>query len=152
MADIKNSVSNIMKSLSANAEGVLSAKTVVGKPIQVGETIIIPLSDVTVGFGAGANNTEHKDNGMGGFSAKMTPSAVLVIKGNNTRVVNIKDLSTASKILDMVPEMLDKILNRDKNPMPDEEVVNTAFPDEAAETAQAGTPEGSEGEGEKGGE
>lgn len=137
MADIKNSVSNIMKSLSANAEGVLSAKTVVGKPIQVGETIIIPLSDVTVGFGAGANNTEHKDNGMGGFSAKMTPSAVLVIKGNNTRVVNIKDLSTASKILDMVPEMLDKILNRDKNPMPDEEVVNTAFPDEAAETAQA---------------
>lgn len=142
MGDIKNSVSNIMKSLSANAEGVLTSKTVVGKPIQAGDTTIIPLSDVTVGFGAGANNTEHKDNGMGGFSAKMTPSAVLVIKGNNTRVVNIKDLSTASKILDMIPEMLDKILTRDKNPMPDDEVVHTAFPEEETGKASEDSAEG----------
>ncbi len=125
-----------MKSLMLSADGVLNSKTVVGKPIEIGDTIIVPLSDVTIGMGAGANSAEKKDSGMGGFSAKISPTAVLVIKGGNTRVVNVKDLSTVSKFMDMVPEMIDKIIARDDNPMPDEDVINTAFPEGEKETPE----------------
>lgn len=39
---------------------------------------------------------------------KITPSAVLVIKNGTTRLVNIKNQDTMTKILDMVPDLVDK--------------------------------------------
>ena len=38
----------------------------------------------------------------------MTPCAVLVIQNGHTRLVNIKNQDTITKILDMVPDMVDK--------------------------------------------
>ena len=73
MAEEKNSITTVVKSLMDGAEGVLTSKTVVGAPVRIGDQIIIPLSDVSIGCGAGSNGTDHKDKGAGGFSAKMTP-------------------------------------------------------------------------------
>ena len=111
------------------AQGVLTSKTVVGEPITVGDTIIIPLSDVSIGVGAGSNGAERKDGGMGGFSAKMVPSAVLVIKNNITKVVNVRDQTSLTHIMDMIPEVIDKIRSRNTEMISDEDAVNTAFPD-----------------------
>ena len=99
-----------------NAEGVLTSKTVVGEPIRIDDTIIIPLSDVTIGCGAGANNSLNgtkKDSGMGGFSAKMSPTAVLIIRDGYTKVVNVKTQDTLGKLVDSLPELIDKLLNKD---------------------------------------
>jgi hypothetical protein len=79
----------VIHSLLQEAGGVLTSKTVIGEPIEVGDTLLIPLSDVTVGAAAGSNNGKDKNAGMGGFTAKMSPSAVLVIKNGNTKVVRI---------------------------------------------------------------
>lgn len=38
----------------------------------------------------------------------MTPSAVLVIKNGSTKLVNIKNQDTVTKILDMIPDIVDK--------------------------------------------
>ena len=70
MAEEKNSISTVVKSLMDGAESVLTSKTVVGAPVRIGDQIIIPLSDVAIGCGAGSNGTDHKDAGAGGFSAK----------------------------------------------------------------------------------
>ena len=107
-----NSFHQVLDSLMEGAQGVLTSKTVVGEPITVGDTIIIPLSDVSIGVGAGSNGAERKDGGMGGFSAKMVPSAVLVIKNNITKVVNVRDQTSLTHIMDMIPEVIDKM---DKN-------------------------------------
>ena len=55
MADNFNSV---MTSLLKGVDSVLSAKTVVGEPVNVGDTILVPLVDVSFGLGAGAGNNE----------------------------------------------------------------------------------------------
>ena len=57
----------------------MTTKTVVGDAITVGDTIILPLVDVSFGMGATAKAEGVKSGGGGGIGGKMTP-AVLVIK------------------------------------------------------------------------
>ena len=54
MAENKNTFQTTVESLMKGMDGFVSSKTVVGEPIQVGETIILPLVDVSFGMGAGA--------------------------------------------------------------------------------------------------
>ena len=104
----ENNFSNVITSLMKGMETFLSTKTVVGEPTQVGDTIILPLVDVTFGVGAGANANDSKNTGGGGMSGKMTPSAVLVIRNGQTKLVNIKNQDMATKIIDMIPDLVDK--------------------------------------------
>lgn len=62
-----------VNSLFKGMDSFISAKTVVGDAIHVGDTIILPLVDVSFGVGAGAFSGEKKDNGGGGMAGKMTP-------------------------------------------------------------------------------
>ncbi len=89
-------------------DGFLSAKTVVGEPITVNDTIILPLVDVSFGIAAGAGNSENKNKAGGGMGGKMSPSAVLVIHDGITRLVNVKNQDTVTKLIDMVPEIIEK--------------------------------------------
>ena len=61
----ENNFGNVITSLMKGMETFLSTKTVVGEPTQVGDTIILPLVDVTFGVGAGANANDAKNvNGL----------------------------------------------------------------------------------------
>lgn len=124
-----NNFNGVINSMMQGMEKFLSSKTVVGEPTQIGDTIIVPLVDVTFGVGAGAANNEKKDGGAGGMTGKMSPSAVLVIKNGQVRLVNIKNQDTVNKIVDMVPDLLDRIMSKDEMPA-DKEVVDVAFPEE----------------------
>ncbi|MBQ8054693.1 MAG: GerW family sporulation protein [Lachnospiraceae bacterium] len=131
MAEEKNNFTTVVKSLMDGAEGVLTSKTVVGAPVRIGEQIIIPLSDVSIGCGGGSDGTDHKDKGAGGFSAKMTPTAILIIKDGQTKVVNIKDQTAITKIVDMIPDVIDKLQGKKRNSgmVSDEDAVKAAFPE-----------------------
>ncbi len=122
--------SNTIETLLNNVDSVLSAKTVVGDARQIGDTVIIPLVDVSFGIAAGGNSADKKNGAAGGLTGKMTPSAVLVIKDGHTKLVNIKNQDTLSKLVDLVPDVLDKISAK-KGDMPgDDEAKEIAFPDE----------------------
>ena len=130
MAEETNHITTVVKSLMDGAEGVLTSQTVGGAPVRIGEQIIIPLSDVSIGCGAGSDGTDHKDKGAGGFSAKMTPTAVMIIKDGQTKVVNIKDQTAITKLVDMIPDVIDKIKGKKSGDMiSDEEAVRAAFPE-----------------------
>lgn len=128
MAD--NNFGGVVDALLRGMDTVLSTKTVVGEATQIGDTIILPLVDVTFGVGAGASANDKKNGGGGGMSGKMTPSAVLVIKNGQTRLVNIKNQDTVTKILDMIPDILDRFTTKKETMMEDEEAVEIAFPEE----------------------
>ena len=106
MAD--NNFKGTVEALFTGFDGVVSSKTVVGDAIHIGDTIILPLVSHTFASGAGAFNADKKEKGAGGVGGKMTPCAVLVIQNGHTRLVNIKNQDTITKILDMVPDMVDK--------------------------------------------
>lgn len=97
-------------SLFNGMDGLLTTKTVVGEPTKIGDTIILPLVDVNFGVAAGAFAKEGtKNSAAGGLGGKMSPSAVLVIQNGTAKMVSVKEADTVSKIIDMVPEIVDKI-------------------------------------------
>lgn len=127
MAD--NNFTGVIESLMKGMNAVLSTKTVVGEATQIGDTIILPLVDVTFGVGAGASAADKKNGGGGGFSAKMSPSAVLVIKNGTTKLVNIKNQDTITKVIDMIPDIVDKFTAPKEDMIEDDAAVDIAFPD-----------------------
>lgn len=104
----ENNFKDTVNSLFKGLDTFISAKTVVGEAVHVGDTIILPLVDVTFGVGAGAFEGDKKSNGGGGMTGKMTPSAVLVIQNGTTKLVNIKNQDGLTKVLDMIPDFVDR--------------------------------------------
>ena len=140
MAEKENQFQGVVESLLQGMDTVLSTKTVVGEATQVGDTIILPLVDVSFGVGAGAgssgeNGGKHSSSGAGGLGGKMTPSAVIVIKDGSTKLVNIKNQDVVTKVLDMIPDLVDKFTKpKNNDEMSDDEVVDIAFPEKAENT------------------
>ena len=110
MAD--NSFHTTVESLFKGMDSFITTKTVVGDAIHIGDTIILPLVDVSFGVAAGAFSQEKKNNGAGGMGGKITPSAVLVIQNGTTKLVNIKNQDGITKILDMVPDFVNKFTSK----------------------------------------
>lgn len=117
-----NSFNSSLESLFKGMDSFISTKTVVGDAITIGDTIILPLVDATFGVGAGAFLGEKKNNSSGGMGGKISPSAILVIKDGTTKLVNIKNQDALTKVLDMVPDLLDKFTDG-KHKKPEDEIL-----------------------------
>lgn len=99
-----------VESLFKGMENFITTKTVVGDAVTIGDTIILPLVDVSFGVAASAKQEERKNSGGGGLGGKITPSAVLVIQNGTTKLVNVKNQDSVTKILDMVPDFVNKFV------------------------------------------
>lgn len=108
----ENNFNSTVESLFKGMDSFITTKTVVGDAIHIGDTIILPLVDVSFGVGAGAFSQEKKNNAGGGMGGKITPSAVLVIQNGTTKLVNIKNQDGVTKILDMVPDFVNKFTSK----------------------------------------
>lgn len=108
MAD--NHFSSTLDALFSGMDKFVTTKTVVGEAVKIDDAIILPLVDVSCGMAAGAfaNKGKNKDNDAGGMSAKMTPSAVLVIQNGVTKLVSVKNQDPITKALDMVPDIVNR--------------------------------------------
>ena len=122
----ENNFKGTVESLFQGMNSVISSKTVVGEAIHIGDTIILPLVDVSFGIGAGSfvgnKKEEEKQQAAGGMGGKIVPSAVLVIQNGNTKLVNIKNQDTITKLLDMVPEFVDKVTGKAEKKVTEEEL------------------------------
>ncbi len=148
MAENKN-VTNFdetVQSLFKGMTNLISTKTVVGDAVHIDDTIILPLVDVSFGMGAGSKNTSIADKSaedkrgtkgaIGGAGVKMSPSAVLVIRNGVTRLVNIKNQDTVTKVVDMIPDLVDRFKNggaRQTDGPSDEEVIDAVNGDSTVE-------------------
>ena len=103
-----NTFDKTVESLFKGMDSFITTKTVVGDAIHIGDTIILPLVDVSFGVGAGAFSGEKKNNGGGGMGAKITPSSILVIQNGTTKLVNVKNQDGVTKVLDMVPDIINR--------------------------------------------
>ena len=126
----ENNFTGVIEALMKGMNTVIGTKTVVGDVTQVGDTIILPLVDVSFGVGAGASAADKKNGGSGGFGAKMSPSAVLVIKNGSSKLVNIKNQDALTKVLDMIPDVVDKFTSPKEEMIADDTAVDIAFPEE----------------------
>ena len=131
--DFDGMVTSLIKGLS----GFFSTKTVVGEPKKIDDTIIIPLVDVTFGMGTGASTGDRKNGGGGGVGGRMTPSSVLVISKGVTKLVNIRNQDAVTKMLDMVPDIVNKFTDKADPSSPgveNDEAINIAFDGDTSDT------------------
>ncbi len=90
---------------------MLRSETVMGEPIVVGNVTIIPVISVSVGAGSGGGEgTDDKGSrgdGLGGIGGgKVSPVAVIIIKGDEVSVVPTSGKGSLERIVEMVPEII----------------------------------------------
>ena len=111
---------NMLDSTIAKIREMVNVNSVVGEPITTADGVtIIPISKISVGLGGGGSdfvskNVNHHENPFGGgvgAGVKVTPVAFLVIKDGNVRMLPVAAPAntTADRIVEMVPDTLDKI-------------------------------------------
>ena len=106
---------NMLENTIAKIREMVDVNSVIGEPINVGDTTIIPVSKVSVGFGGGGcdftKGTDAFGGGAGG-GVKVQPICFLVVnKDGNVRMmpVPVPANTTADRLVEMVPDTLDKI-------------------------------------------
>ena len=109
---------NMLQETISKIREMVDSNNVIGEPIVVGDVTIVPVSKVSVGFGGGgsdfasktATKTEPFGGGVGG-GVKVTPICFLVVKDGNVRMMPVATPAntTADRIVEMVPDTLDKI-------------------------------------------
>ena len=111
---------NMLENTIAKIREMVDVNSVIGNPITTPDgTTIIPVSKVSVGFGGGGsdfvsknlNKQENPFGGGAGGGVKVTPIAFLIIKDGNVRMMPVAEpaSSTADRIVEMIPDTLDKL-------------------------------------------
>ena len=114
-----NPIGELMQSTMDNVRSMLKMDTVVGDPIVTPDGItLIPISRISVGFGGGGveftASKVGQDRPYGGGNAtgvKIEPIGFLVIKEGGVRMIPVAAPAntTVDRIVEMVPDTLDKI-------------------------------------------
>lgn len=119
-----NKINDDLAGLMHQLESFVTTNTVVGEPIHIDQTILVPLIDIS--FAAASASTasnkfierrkerEKKVDGgtgagAGGLGAKVMPSAMLVIQNGTTQLINIRNQDSITKLIDMIPGLVAKM-------------------------------------------
>lgn len=111
---------NMLENTISKIREMVDANSVVGNPITTPDGVtILPISKVSIGLGGGGSDFESKnpnkqDNPFGGgvgAGIKVTPVAFLIVKDGNVRMLPVAApaSTTADRIVELVPDTLDKI-------------------------------------------
>lgn len=117
---MSQSLPNMLESTIAKIREMVDVNSVVGEPITTPDGVtIIPISKVSVGFGGGGSdfvskNLNHHENPFGGGAGggiKISPIAFLIVKEGTVRMLPVAApaSTTADRIVEMVPDVLDKV-------------------------------------------
>ena len=107
-------ISNIAKEVMEQIKETVRSETVVGKPVQAEEAVIIPVSKVSFGFGVGGGeNKENSEKGSGGGAgcgATIEPVAFVVVSKGKAQILPLKSReATLTRIIDLVPSVLEMV-------------------------------------------
>lgn len=109
---------NMLENTIQKIREMVDVNSVIGEPITTPDGVtIIPISKVSVGFGGGGSDFVNKSGGENPFGGgvgggvKVTPICFLIVKDGNVRMMPVAAPAntTADRIVEMVPDTLDKI-------------------------------------------
>jgi len=129
-----HTIENIMKSSMDQIKAMVDVNTIVGNPIMTGnETMILPVSKVSLGFFSGGGEYNSKapvkksgeafdSNGVTNAAEErfpfagtsvagmcLTPMAFLSVNGGSVKVLPAQYNNSWDKVIDIVPDMISKI-------------------------------------------
>ncbi|MDD6479497.1 MAG: GerW family sporulation protein [Oscillospiraceae bacterium] len=110
----ENKIKGIMDTTMDKLRAMVDADTIIGTPVVLGDTTLLPVSKVAFGLATGGSDFPSKNQtelfgGGGGAGVTITPVAFIAVKGDSIKMMPIyNDLNTIDKALNMAPELLDK--------------------------------------------
>jgi uncharacterized spore protein YtfJ len=111
----------VLETMYDKLDHLLKTETVIGKAITVGDIKLIPIITASFGLGGGVGEEKSKSaGGGGGLGCKISPDAILVINGDEVKMLPVKNKGPLESILAKVPELLhqfesDKKTDSDQN-------------------------------------
>jgi len=105
-------IEELVKTVLSELREISKTETVVGRPLKVGEMTILPVSRISVGFGAGGGKRDGKDGkgeGTGG-GVSVEPVAFIVVRGEKVDLITLKKEEVGwGKVIDLVPQIMEKV-------------------------------------------
>jgi sporulation protein YtfJ len=112
-------INDLMETTMAKIREMVDTNTVVGKPIVTDDGVtLIPVSKLSFGFASGGSDFAGKSQqasknfgGGAGAGVSVMPVAFLVVKDGNVKLIPVAPpaADTAGRVVEMVPEMFDKV-------------------------------------------
>ena len=120
--EIVNPAQDILKSLIGDLKDLAKTETIVGAPITMGEYVIVPISRVSLGVGAGggageADGKEVKkgctgEGGGGGGGIRLTPVALVAVRGAELSVHRLGAGGSLGRTVERMPDVLESTLEK----------------------------------------
>ena len=124
-------IENLMGTAMNSIKDMIDVNTIIGEPIQASNsTVIIPISKVGFGFAAGGSEFRGETldeytkrdkeeqvqyrlpfGGGSGAGVSISPVAFLVVQPNNVKLLPVDHSSSLDRLLDYVPDLLEKVNN-----------------------------------------
>ena len=119
MNEKKTQLSDLMASSMDKIREMVDSNTIIGQPIVTADVVtLIPVTRLSFGFGCGGGDYGKQAGAShfgGGSTAgvRVEPVAFLVVKDGTTRVmpVALPAMSTADRVIEMVPQVMDRVEN-----------------------------------------
>ena len=128
-------IESLMMTAMSSIQNMVDVNTIIGEPIETnGGITIIPISKVSFGFAAGGseflNETikeytrKERDEdieyrlpfgGGAGAGVSINPVAFLVVQGESVKLMPVEHVSCVDKLLDYIPDLIQKINDMTKN-------------------------------------
>lgn len=109
-------IQGMMSTAMQKIREMVDVNTIIGDPITTANgTTIIPVSKVSFGFASGGSDIPSKSpkdvfGGGSGAGISINPLAFLVVSEDGVKLLQLSDSdNTANKMVDMVPDVIDKI-------------------------------------------
>ena len=128
-------INNLMGTVMENIKGMIDVNTIIGEPIETSNNIVvIPVSKVNFGFASGGSEfygqvekkniskNEKSENrpsekfrmpfgGGSGAGVSISPIAFIVVQSTGVKLLPVEHSSSLDKLLDLVPDFIDRINN-----------------------------------------
>lgn len=103
---------DVMESIYDKLDNFLKTETVIGRTIDLGEVKLIPIITASFGLGGGVGEEENESvTGGGGLGCKISPDAILVVRGSEVEMMPVKNRDALDKLIEQVPDIINKIDN-----------------------------------------
>ena len=111
-------INEVLQTTMTKIREMVDANTVVGQPIVTQEGVtLIPVSRLSFGFATGGSdfgktpNVAKNFGGGAGAGVNVIPMAFLIVKDGNVKLLPVAPPpgDSVSRVVEMVPEMFDKV-------------------------------------------
>ncbi len=115
-------VEDMVKTMVAELEKLISTETVIGKPQTFDGITVIPVCSIGFGFGAGGGTGAGQDKegkskgsgegGGGGAGGGVSPTALIVIRKDSVEVMPLKSKGTIASAIETMGEAMPKVMDK----------------------------------------